>query len=82
MYIVYALQFKDRIYVGITSDLSRRLAEHSRGKTKSTKNRGEFTVLYIEECDNRINAREREKYWKSGCGKEKLKQLRTISSVG
>ncbi len=76
-YIVYALYFKEsqRIYVGMTSDLERRVAEHKRGKTRSTKNRGSFEVKIIEKCDNRESARVREKYWKSGCGKETLKNI-------
>jgi len=75
MYKVYALFFKDikRIYVGMTKDIKQRISEHERGKVKSTKNRGKFIVKILEECKNRKLARKREKYWKSGCGKEKLK---------
>ena len=75
MYTVYALLFKKvkRIYVGLTNDLERRVIEHRRGKTNSTKNRGEFSVKIIENCNSRKEARVREKYWKSGCGKERLK---------
>ena len=57
----------------MTDDIKRRIREHRSGKTKSTKNRGEFNVKIIEECIDRKSARKREKYWKSGCGKEKLK---------
>jgi putative endonuclease len=74
MYTIYGLNFDDgRIYVGMTDNLARRIKEHKRGRTKSTKNRGDFKIIKIEECDNRVTAREREKYWKSGCGKEQLK---------
>ena len=73
MYSIYALYFKKIIYVGMTDSIERRIREHKSGKTRSTKNRGEFGVKIIEECVNRKSAREREKYWKSGCGKEKLK---------
>ena len=82
MYIIYGLNFDDgRIYVGMTDNLARRIGEHKRGRTKSTKNRGDFKIIKIEEYDNRITAREREKYWKSGCGKEQLK-FWSGSSVG
>lgn len=75
MYIIYALLFRDRkrIYIGTTSNLERRIIAHRNGKTISTKNRGDFDVKVIESCDNSQKAREREKYWKSGCGKEFLK---------
>lgn len=76
MYTVYALRFSDeRIYVGFTNDIDRRIVEHKRGHTKSTKNRGEFSIIYIEKCSDRVSARSREKYWKSGCGKEQLKKM-------
>jgi putative endonuclease len=57
----------------MTEDLDRRIGEHKKGKTRSTKNRGDFCVKVIEKCASRIEAREREKYWKSGIGKEELK---------
>jgi len=77
MYTVYALFFKSgkMIYVGMTDDLERRIREHKNGKTRSTRNKGNFVVKIIEKCESRIEARKREKYWKSGCGKEKLKNI-------
>lgn len=82
MITVYALRFVDgRIYVGMTANLQRRIPEHQRGRTKSTKNKGCFEVIFTEACKDRVSARIREKYWKSGCGKEKLKS-RGRSSAG
>ncbi|WP_186757009.1 GIY-YIG nuclease family protein [Echinicola salinicaeni] len=77
MYTVYAIKSLDdgRIYVGLTSDLIRRLKEHNGGKTKSTKGYMPWKLIYKEEVETRLIAREREKYWKSGIGKEKLKTL-------
>jgi putative endonuclease len=77
MYFVYALQSqKDaRIYVGLTSDLEKRLTQHNNGKTKSTKFYIPWKIIYFEECIDRIEARNKEKYWKSGIGKEKLKRM-------
>ncbi|MEI7425937.1 MAG: GIY-YIG nuclease family protein [Candidatus Moraniibacteriota bacterium] len=57
----------------MTDNIERRIREHKNGKTRSTKNRGDFYVEIMEECEDRKSARKREKYWKSGCGKEKLK---------
>ena len=63
------------IYVGFTNNLERRLHEHKIGKTKSTKSYYPFKLIYTEEIQERQNARKREKYLKSGCGKEFLKSL-------
>lgn len=66
----------------MTKDLTRRIKEHQYGKTRSTKNREIVRVLRIEECVNRVLARKREKYWKSGCGKEKLKKYSGVEQSG
>ncbi|MEX2593071.1 MAG: GIY-YIG nuclease family protein [Anditalea sp.] len=77
MYIVYALQSdKDgRIYVGFTKNVAKRLMEHNSGKTTSTKGYRPWKVIYQENAETRIGARKREKYLKSGIGKEYLKSL-------
>jgi len=77
MYIVYAISSIDRnyIYVGLTSDLDSRLARHNNGYEKTTKPYRPFILLYQEICADRQNARIREKYWKSGIGKERLRKL-------
>ena len=78
MYYVYVLSSLRRnyIYVGVTSDVKRRMKEHNLGKEKTTRPYLPFRLLYIESCENRIEARKREKYWKSGTGKEQLRILR------
>ena len=77
MFIVYAiLSLKDqRIYVGMTSDLGKRLREHNAGKTKSTKGYRPWQLIYSESLPLRTEARAREKYLKSGIGKEFLKSM-------
>lgn len=65
-----------RIYVGFTEDLERRIKEHNSGKTSSTKAWVPWELLYSEKVSTRIEARNREKYLKSGIGKEYLKSLK------
>ena len=50
MFHVYVLQSLStgRHYVGYTSDLTQRLGQHNNGITKSTKNRGPWTLIYQE----------------------------------
>lgn len=82
MYTIYALLYDSgRIYIGMSNNLQRRLSEHRRGKTQSTKNRGNFRVLCLEECLDRKSARKKELYWKSGTGREQI-GLWGRSSVG
>jgi len=74
-YIVYILQADDgRLYKGMTNNLARRLAEHRRGKTKTTRNMKNIRIVYTEEYTNRADARKREKYFKSATGRRFLKR--------
>lgn len=77
-YKVYAIvsDVDNRIYVGLTKNLLRRVGEHNSGFVKSTKAYKPWTVFYTEDADTRIEARQREKYLKSGFGKEFLKMIR------
>ena len=77
MYFVYAISSKVRnyIYVGLTSNLEERVTRHNKGNEKTTKPYRPFKLVYSEKLDTRIKARKREKYLKSGVGKEFLKSL-------
>ena len=48
VYIFTSLKDSKR-YIGMTSDLNRRLNEHNSGKVKSTKNRRPLELIYTEE---------------------------------
>ena len=75
MVTVYILQGKDKRYVGITNNLTRRLAEHRSGHTKSAQVIGQFELLHTEEFPDHITARKKEKFLKSGQGRELLPRL-------
>ncbi len=76
-YFVYAIksQVDDRIYVGMTQNVEKRLKEHNAGKTKSTKGYKPWSMIFTTECQTRVEARKLEKYYKGGSGKIKLKKL-------
>lgn len=78
MFNVYAIrsELRNYIYVGMTSNLERRLNEHNKGENRSTKSYRPFVLIYVEIYNTRVEAREREKYLKSGIGKEFLKKLK------
>jgi len=63
------------LYVGMTKDLDRRIDEHNRGRVASTKSRMPLKIIYSEMASDRKSARVREKYWKSGAGREKIQML-------
>ena len=78
MFFVYSIisEFDGRIYVGMSTDVEKRLIDHNSGGTKSTKSFRPWRLFFVEEVGkSRVEAREREKYYKSGCGKEYLKKL-------
>ena len=75
MITIYVLQgTSGRRYVGITNNLQRRLKEHESGKTKASHILGEFTLLHTETVSDYKDARQREKYLKSGQGREFLSE--------
>lgn len=77
MYHVYALKslIRNYIYVGISDNIGRRFEQHQRGYNKTTKPYLPFVIIYKEEFKSRTEARKKEKYLKSGIGKEFLKSL-------
>ena len=76
MFIVYILKnnFSGKHYIGSTNNLERRLAEHNRGQTKSTKN-GCWSVIYKEELSDSKKAEKREREIKSYKGGNAFKKL-------
>ncbi len=79
VYILYSERFL-RYYTGFTTHIERRLKEHNSGKTKSTKPYRPWKLLFYEECKTRFEARLREKYYKSGTGREKIKDFHIINT--
>lgn len=53
-----------------------RIKRHNDGRERTTKFYIPYELIYSEVCETRPEARIREKYWKSGIGKEKLISLR------
>ncbi|MBU4338687.1 GIY-YIG nuclease family protein [Patescibacteria group bacterium] len=76
MFYTYIIQSKKdgRWYTGCTNDLRKRFKQHNNGEVSSTKGRGPFELIYYEACRNEQDAFAREKYLKSGPGKQYLKK--------
>ncbi|MCR4283934.1 MAG: GIY-YIG nuclease family protein [Parcubacteria group bacterium] len=77
MYYTYAIKSEVRnyIYVGLTNNLDRRIKQHNDKKERTTRAYAPFRILFIEKFTTRTDARQKEKYLKSGAGKEYLKTL-------
>ena len=75
MFYVYVLQSQTRsyLYVGLTNNVKRRVDQHQAGREKTTRPYIPFKLLFTESFLNRVQARAREKYLKSGIGKEWIK---------
>ena len=75
IYILYSSKF-NKYYTGFTQNIEQRLKDHNCGKTRSTKAYRPWEVIFLEKCESRLEARQKEKYYKSGAGREKIKGLR------
>lgn len=81
MYYTYVLlsRHDKKLYIGFTSDLKQRLKSHSDGHNIASKNRRPLELIYYEAYVEKNDAERREKYLKSGFGRDTLKeQLKTI----
>ncbi|MFC1808432.1 GIY-YIG nuclease family protein [Candidatus Omnitrophota bacterium] len=77
MYNVYVLiSLKDkRFYIGLTSNLDRRIKEHLDGKNPSTTSRRPLELIFHEVHYNKTDAARREQYFKTTKGKHTLRQM-------
>ncbi len=73
-YCVYVLKSRKTgyRYVGQTNNLARRLKEHEAGVTSSIRFQLPFDPLHIEHFETRKEAMRRERFLKSGKGREWL----------
>ncbi|TFG73274.1 MAG: GIY-YIG nuclease family protein [Flavobacteriales bacterium] len=74
-YYVYVLRSTkfERNYVGFTRNVSKRLRQHKAGKNKSTKPYLSWKLLFFESFQTKAEALEREKFLKTGKGREYIK---------
>jgi len=74
-YVYVLLSLRDSLfYVGYTDNLQKRIQEHNQGKVFSTKSRRPLKIIYFEACFDEKDAKQREKYFKTGIGKRFLRQ--------
>ncbi len=71
VYVLESLKDGER-YIGYTSNLKKRLEEHKKGLSFSTKFRLPFKLIYFEGCLNSEDAKRREDYLKTTQGRRFL----------
>lgn len=74
VYILKSLRDQKR-YIGFTENLERRLHEHNSGLVKSTKHRQLLILIHTENFDTKREAEDKERFYKTGKGKEFLNKL-------
>jgi len=74
VYVLYSLKDKKR-YVGFTENISCRIQQHSSGLVKSTIHRRPLILVYIESNLSKKAAMDKERFFKSGKGREFLKSV-------
>ena len=73
VYHVYVLRNpRGTLYVGQTAALALRVEQHQRGEAGWTRSHGPWELAYTEEFQSRSHAMRREKFLKSGQGREWL----------
>lgn len=74
VYVLWSVKY-NRFYVGLTNNVDRRFLEHDSGLVKKTRFYRPFKLIHVEIVNNRVEARRLEKYFKSGYGREILKEI-------
>jgi len=77
MYYVYLLRSEttEKLYIGYSKDLKKRLLEHNNKVTKSTRFGIPWKLIYYEAFNNKKDALREEKFLKTGKGRERIKYL-------
>ena len=77
MWYVYVLKSlkNGRRYTGSTNNLIRRIYEHNSGQTKYTSQTRPFELVYKEEYNTSLEAGKRERFLKTGKGREFLSKI-------
>ena len=65
----------DKIYIGATNNLKRRIKDHNNGNTKSTKSFIPWKLLYCEEYKSKREALCREKQLKRWKSRKRIENL-------
>lgn len=77
MFHLYVLRSEKtgRRYVGSTQDVAARLRQHNSGQSRATKYGVPWRLIHEEQFPTRAEAVQRERFYKTGKGRDLLDQL-------
>ena len=77
MHSVYILRSKKdkSLDIGYSSNIKERLIEHQKGKVYSTRDKRPLKMIYAELYENKKDAMQREKFFKTGWGRNYIKKI-------
>lgn len=73
-YVLQSLKNKS-LYIGYTSDLEKRFSQHNSGKSEATKPFIPYRLIHYEAFLNRVDAKRRETFLKSGWGFRSIRKM-------
>ncbi len=77
MYYLYILlnEAKTRTYTGVSDDINKRLKEHNDGRVTSSRPHRPYKIIHTESFATSIEARQKEKFYKSTTGRRRLRDI-------
>lgn len=81
MFYVLKSQKDNELYIGFTSDLKKRFELYSKGLVPATKTRKPLVLIFYEAFSSRKDALKDESFFKTGYGREVLKD-KISDSIG
>lgn len=75
-YYVYVLKSRKdgKLYIGKTTNLVKRIKKHNNGEVPATKERRPLILVFYEAFNNKTDAGRDELFFKTGYGREVLKE--------
>jgi putative endonuclease len=82
MFYVYVLQSikTGRRYVGSCENLDERIRRHNLGHSKATRHGIPWVLMHSKSFPSRVEATRKERYYKSGRGRDELDRLSLVRS--
>ena len=82
-WFVYILKGKNGYYYkGLTNNINKRLHQHELGQNNTTRQMRPLILIYVEICSTRQEARNIEKYFKTGSGRDLIRNELDLNSRG